>query len=176
VNGRGAEARGAESVALSLWVRLLKTHNLVLARLRPALARRATTLPQFDVMAQLARHPGGLTFRELSRHLLVSAGNLTGIVDRLEKGGLVRRAKVAHDRRSYRVALTAAGKRRIAGLIRRHQQDVERALAPIPAATRQALRDLLGEAAGILSEEHRSVRTAPGPAAKRGANRERRAS
>lgn len=166
-----------ESVGLSMWVRLLKTHNLVLARLRAALASRGATLPQFDVMAQLSRQPGGLTFRELSRRLLVSAGNLTGIVDRLERDGLVRREAVPHDRRSFRVALTGSGRKRIAALIRLHQRDVEKTLSCVPAATQQALRDLLGEASGLLSEERNQPRpAAAGPAARKGQTRDRRAS
>jgi len=166
-------------VSLSLWLRLLKTHNLVLARLRPAIASRGITLPQFDVMAQLARAADGLTFGQLSRSLLVSAGNLTGIVDRLEREGLVRRRPVAHDRRSFRVTLTGRGRRRIAFLIRRHERDVETALACVPRSIQQSLRSLLGKASGMLSRDDGARRPAAAAGARplrKGLTRARRAS
>jgi DNA-binding MarR family transcriptional regulator len=141
--------RSEPSLELSMWLRLLKTHNLILMRVRRGMAGRCT-LPQFDVLAQVARAPRGMTFRELSRSLLVSAGNLTGIVDRLETDGLVRREVVAHDRRSFRIRLTGAGRRRIGALIPRHREDLARILAPVPAGKLQELRTLLGEAARLI--------------------------
>jgi DNA-binding MarR family transcriptional regulator len=142
----GPSASRASDPALSLWLRLLKLHNLVQERVRRGLAGWCT-LPQFDVLAQLARVPEGLTFRELSRRLLVSAGNLTGIVDRLESEGLVHREVVAHDRRSYRVRLTSAGRRRIGALIPRHRRDLASIFSKVPLPRQRALRRLLGEAA-----------------------------
>lgn len=142
-------ASADEHRAMSLWLRLLKTHNLILREVRQGLPP-GITLPQFDVLAQLARSPDGLTFRELSRHLLVSAGNITGIVDRLEKEGLVRREVVAHDRRSFRIRMTSTGSRRIAALVPRHKRDLERILSPVPARTQENLRRLLARAARLI--------------------------
>jgi len=127
----------------------MKTHNLILGGVRRSLQGRCT-LPQFDVMAQLHRERAGLTSRELSRRLLVSAGNLTGIVARLESDGLVRREIVPHDRRSSTVTLTPLGRRRMAGLIARHRRDLGRILAPVPAADQARLRSLLGRSARAL--------------------------
>lgn len=146
-------------VALSLWVRLMKTHNLILNSVRQSLHGRCT-LPQFDVMVQLHREPSGLTSREISRRLLVSAGNLTGIVGRLQADGLARREVVARDRRSFRIKLTPRGRRLMARLIETHRRDLEKILAPIPSGRQEALRSLLGVAL-------RRLEARPGPAAGR---------
>jgi DNA-binding MarR family transcriptional regulator len=148
-----------KNLSLSLWLRLLKSHNLVMNKVRPALSARGITLPQFDVLAQLSRSPGGLTFSELSEKLLVSAGNLTGIVRRLEREKLVSRAIVPQDRRSFTVSLTPTGKRRIHKLIEEHRQDVGEILSVVPRKSQASLRRLLGEAAIKLGEK-----TQPGPA------------
>jgi len=124
----------------------MKTHGLILNRVRRTLDGRCT-LPQFDVMAQLHRSPLGLTSREISRRLLVTAGNVTGIVDRLESDGLVTRTVLAEDRRSSRVRLTSRGRAFAARLIERHRLDVERILAGVPARRQAALRALLEDAA-----------------------------
>lgn len=131
------------SLGLSLWLRLMKAHNLILKEARRSV-EPAVTLPQFDVMAQLSRHPGGMTFVELSRRLLVSAGNLTGIVARLERDGLVARAAHESDRRARRIRLTAAGRRKLAALLPRHAHDIESALRALPRGEIRRLRDLLG--------------------------------
>jgi DNA-binding MarR family transcriptional regulator len=151
---------------MSLWLRLLKTHNLILREVRQGLPP-GITLPQFDVLAQLARSPEGMTFRELSRHLLVSAGNITGIVDRLEKEGLVRREVVAHDRRSFMIRMTPAGNRRIAALVPRHKRDLERILSPIPSRTQEDLRRLLARAAGLIESRSAAHQREGGTRARR---------
>jgi DNA-binding MarR family transcriptional regulator len=138
-------------LALSLWVRLMKTHNLILKSVRQSLKGRIT-LPQFDVMAQLLRTPRGLTSGDLSRRLLVSAGNVTGILDRLESDRLARREVDERDRRSFRVKLTPRGRRLMERLIESHRRDLERILAPVPARRQRALRTLLGEASRRLEE------------------------
>jgi hypothetical protein len=75
-------------MGLRLWLRMLTTTNLVQAELRKRLrAEFDTTLPRFDLMAQLERHPEGLKMNELSRRLMVTGGNVTGLTDQLEKEG-----------------------------------------------------------------------------------------
>ncbi len=77
-------------MGLRLWLRMLTTTNLVQAELRKRLRNEFdTTLPRFDLMAQLERHPEGLKMNELSRRLMVTGGNVTGLTDQLEKEGLV---------------------------------------------------------------------------------------
>jgi DNA-binding MarR family transcriptional regulator len=103
---------GADShMGLRLWLRMLTTTNLVQAELRKRLrAEFDTTLPRFDLMAQLERHPEGLKMTELSRRLMVTGGNVTGITDQLEKESLVVRDADPNDRRSISVRLTPEGR------------------------------------------------------------------
>lgn len=95
---------------LRLWLRLLKTTRRVEAELRERMrVEFDTTLPRFDVMSALFRQREGLKMSELSRMLMVSNGNVTGIVDRLVLDGLVQRDAVPGDRRAMRVKLTEPG-------------------------------------------------------------------
>jgi len=95
-----------------LWLRLMACTNLVEGEIRSRLrTEHTTTLPRFDLMAQLQRQPAGMKMSELSRHLMVTNGNITGITDQLEKEGLVERIKVLTDRRSSLIRLTPKGKR-----------------------------------------------------------------
>src|SRR5258708_13007698 len=71
--------------------------------------RFATTLPRFDLMSRLERYPGGLKMKELSHHLMVTGGSVTGIVDQLVKEKLAERLPEPGDRRAFRVRLTRAG-------------------------------------------------------------------
>lgn len=117
---------------LRLWLQMLRVTRHVEAQLRERLRREfGTTLPRFDVLAALDRAPEGLSMTELSRALKVSNGNVTGIVDRLVADALVTRARGAHDRRSSRVALTAAGKEQFARMARVHASWIDEILAPL---------------------------------------------
>jgi DNA-binding MarR family transcriptional regulator len=138
---RGSSSNG--QVAVSVWVRLLKAHGLMLRELR----RRVPdplTLPQFDVLAQLERHPQGLTPGQLTRALLVTAGNVTGIVERLVRTGLVARRPVPEDRRAVRIRLTARGRRAMRRALPRHRRDVQSLLGGLRPGELGQLRDLLG--------------------------------
>src|ERR1700720_591351 len=98
--------------ALRLWLRLFTCTQLVERAIRARLRRDFnTTLPRFDLMAQLERNPGGLKMSELSKRLLVTGGNVTGITDQLVAEGLVRREPIEGDRRAFSVRLTPKGKR-----------------------------------------------------------------
>ncbi len=98
--------------ALKLWLRLLTCSNLVESRVRGRLRSDFDcTLPRFDLLAQLDRHPDGLKMGELSQRLMVTGGNITGITDQLETDGWVERAGVENDRRAWRVRLTPRGKK-----------------------------------------------------------------
>jgi DNA-binding MarR family transcriptional regulator len=108
--------------ALKLWLRLLacttRVEGVVRNRLR---SEFGTTLPRFDLLAQLEREPEGLTMGELSRRLMVTGGNVTGITDQLEGEGLVVRADHPGDRRAFRVRLTAAGRRQFRRMAATHE-------------------------------------------------------
>lgn len=139
-------------LALSVWVRLLKAHGLMLREVRRRVPV-SLTLPQFDVLAQLHRREGGMTPGELTRELLVTAGNVTGIVDRLVRLGLAERRPVPQDRRAVRVRLTARGRQLMRRIIPRHRRDVAVLLARVPADDLARLRDLLGSLARSIEED-----------------------
>lgn len=95
---------------LRLWIRMLRASRVVENALRERLKREFdTTLPRFDVLATLSRQPEGMLMSDLSRFLLVSNGNVTGIVSRLAEDGLVARAQREGDRRTSIVRLTSRG-------------------------------------------------------------------
>ena len=109
--------------ALRIWLRLLSCTSRVEGVVRQRLRRDfATTLPRFDLLAQLERHPDGLAMRELSERLMVTGGNITGITDQLETEGLVVRAAHASDGRSFSVKLTPAGRRQFKRMASTHEQ------------------------------------------------------
>jgi len=95
---------------LGLWLRLITCSTMVEKEIRHLFREEyGITLPRFDLMAALERAPEGLSMGELSKRLLVSNGNVTGIVERLHKEGLVIRRAKASDRRSFHVCLSAKG-------------------------------------------------------------------
>jgi DNA-binding MarR family transcriptional regulator len=119
---RETASRTDDHQALRLWLRLLTCSQLIERQVRARLRERfETTLPRFDLMSQLWRYPDGLKMNQLSRHLMVTGGNVTGIVDPLEKDGLVERAAEPADRRAYRVRLTPAGRKAFAEMARVHE-------------------------------------------------------
>ena len=129
-------------LAVSTWLRLLHGYAVIERELRRAVADHCT-FPQFDVLSQLDRERDGLTFVELSRRLLVTAGNLTGIVDRLHAEGLVRRSVDPADRRAFRLTLTPKGRRLVRRAQRRHHRALTALLAGVPARDLRVLRRLL---------------------------------
>jgi DNA-binding MarR family transcriptional regulator len=129
---------------LRLWIRLLKTSRAVEAELRERLrVAFGTTLPKFDVMAALERTPAGMTMTELSRFLMVSNGNVTGIIDRLVVEGMVVRRPHEEDRRATFVRLTAKGARQFAAMARAHETWVNEILAGFNGEETQTMIALL---------------------------------
>ena len=115
---------------LRLWLRILRTSRGIEAELRERLrVTYGVTLPQFDVLAALARREAGITMTELSRYLMVSNGNVTGIVDRLVEDGLIERAAVPGDRRATLVRLTSKGAADFATMAAVHETWVDELLA-----------------------------------------------
>jgi len=126
--------------AIRLWLRMLATNRLVETRTRRLLQDRyATTLPRFDLMAQLERAPQGLKMGELSRRLMVTGGNVTGVTDMLEREGLVARTADPLDRRAYRVRLTATGRKVFRAMAEEHERWIVEAFAGL---TRREINDL----------------------------------
>ena len=115
-------ARADDHRALRIWLRLLTCTQLIEREVRSRLRGEFdTTLPRFDLMAQLERHPEGLKMNELSRLLMVTGGNVTAIVDQLEKEGLVERLDEPADRRAFRIRLTRTGEKTFAEWARAHE-------------------------------------------------------
>ena len=125
VDRESAVARG-DKLELRVWLRLLTCANLIEQRVRAGLREEFdVTLPRFDVLAQLDRAPEGLSMGELSDRLMVSNGNVTGLVDRLVEEGLVTRVPSPQDRRQSRVTLAPAGKRSFDAMTPRHERWID---------------------------------------------------
>jgi len=132
---------------LRLWLHLLRATRAIEAELRERLrVQFAMTLPQFDVMAALYREEEGLRMTELSRRLLVSNGNVTGIVERLVSDGLVARESAASDRRSFLVRLTPKGEADFVVIAKAHQDWVSGILADFDA---QESETIMAHLAGL---------------------------
>ena len=130
---------------LRLWLRLLTCTTLIENEVRRRLREQFDiTLPRFDLLAQLDRAPNGMTLGELSQRMMVSNGNITGLVDRLAEQGLIRRRPLPNDRRVQIVSLTAEG------------QKFFRSMARVNA-------DWVGEIfAGLTPKRHRGADAASG--------------
>ena len=142
------EARGHSEhpEALRLWLRLLTCTQLIEKQVRTELRERFdTTLPRFDLMSQLERSPDGLKMNELSRRMMVTGGNITGITNQLVAEGLVERLEVSGDRRAYRVRLTARGRKSFADMARQHEGWIVDAFSSLSAREIDALHKLLGK-------------------------------
>ena len=138
-------AHADHSASLRLWLRLLSCTTRIEDTIRQRLREQfGITLPRFDLMAQLEREPHGLSMGELSRRMLVTGGNVTTIVDQLEKEQLVQRQMQANDRRSYTVSLTDAGRQAFAAMAIAHEDWVVSLLAPLSGPEQAQLHQLLG--------------------------------
>jgi DNA-binding MarR family transcriptional regulator len=150
---RETAARTDDHRALRLWLRLLTCTQMIEREVRARLrGRYGTTLPRFDLMSQLWRYPAGLKMKELSRHLMVTGGNVTGIVDPLEKQGLVERAAEPADRRAYRVRLTRAGRKAFAEMARAHEDWIVELLAGLSRREHAEVFRLLGRMKQVTLE------------------------
>ena len=139
-------ARRGDHSALRIWLRLLTCTQLIERRVRSGLREEfATTLPRFDLMAQLERHREGLKMNELSRLLMVTGGNITAIVDQLEKEGHVERLDDSADRRAFRIRLTRAGEKSFTEMARAHEQWVVELLAGLSRKEHDELLKLLAK-------------------------------
>jgi DNA-binding MarR family transcriptional regulator len=124
---------------LRLWIRILRAARAIEAEVRDRLrVSFGVTLPQFDVMAALERKPDGMTMTELSRFLMVSNGNVTGIIDRLVADRLVVR-QAADDRRAIIVKLTSRGLKEFTAMAKAHQGWVDNLLSEFNAAEAETL-------------------------------------
>lgn len=152
-----AAGRPLSKQRLRLWLRLLRAARAIEGELRERLRKEyAITLPQFDVMAALARRQDGMNMTELSRMLMVSNGNVTGIIDRLAGEKLVLRQAPANDRRSFIVRLTPKGASQFAVVAKAHESWVDELLAGFDAAEADHLIEMLGGLASSSRGETQS--------------------
>lgn len=146
VDALGLEARatGEDHQSIRLWLRLLSASNLVKSAVQSRLRTTfGVSLARFDLMAQLERHPDGLPMRTLSRRMMVTAGNVTRLVDQLQEEGLVVRQPDRQDRRAVRVRLTPEGRRRFRSMAAVHETWIVELFGGLSREERQRLYDLL---------------------------------
>ena len=140
--------------SLKLWLRMLsctvRIENEIRTRMR---ATFDITLPRFDLMAQLERHPDGLRMGELSKRMMVTGGNITGITDQLEQEKLVLRVPDAKDRRVYSVRLTAAGRRAFAEMATVHEGWIAELLQDMSPDDKGQLISLLSQMKQHLNKD-----------------------
>lgn len=142
-----------DHAAVRLWLRLLTCTSLVEREVRNNLRTEfSITLPRFDLMAQLDRAGKALTMGELSRRLMVSNGNVTGLIERLVQEGLVDRKPAPGDRRSHLVKLTRAGKKAFDAMTPVHEDWIEQMFAGLSEAETRQLYDLLARLKASLGE------------------------
>jgi DNA-binding MarR family transcriptional regulator len=143
---RESRLKDSDHEALRLWLRLLTCTSLVEGAIRSELRQTFDcTLPRFDLMSQLERHPEGLRMGELSRRLMVTGGNVTGITDQLVKEGLVTREAPPDDRRAFIVQLTPAGRKSFQRMAQAHEQWIVGLFDALSATERRQLHNLLAK-------------------------------
>jgi DNA-binding MarR family transcriptional regulator len=143
----GVEARAVsgDHLDVRLWLRLLATTNQIEQEIRTRLrVRFGTTLPRFDYLAQLERHPDGLRMSALSRYLMVSGGNVTGLTDQLVAEGWVDRLADPIDGRATLVRLTEEGRTRFKEMAAEHETWLAEMFNGFGRDSEQALYQLLG--------------------------------
>lgn len=141
-----------DKIELRVWLRLLTCSTIIEQRVRGNLRDRfGITLPRFDVLAQLDRARDGLAMGELSKRLMVSNGNLTGLIDRLVQEGLVSRTPLPNDRRTHLVKLTDAGLAAFDEMARAHEGWIDAMLAGVDRTDLATLLERLGDLKESLS-------------------------
>jgi DNA-binding MarR family transcriptional regulator len=161
-----------QKLAVRAWVRMLAVQKRALAAIRDDLEREMT-LPRFDLLANLAKE-NGQTLAALSRSMLVTAGNLTGLVDRAARDGLVERRADPDDRRAWRVHVTSKGLRAFKEAERSHAAKVKKIFAGLKQTEIATLIHLLDKMKITLPDAEASAvpaRRAPPSAPRRGRSR-----
>ena len=136
--GTHYRGRPAEVRALDAYIKLTRATSSVASRLAPGLARAGLTPTQLGVLEALL-HLGPLGQRTLGAKLLMSGGNITAVVDNLERRGLVRRERRGDDRRNVTVHLTPQGRRLIESAFPAHVREIVEAFSALTAAEQDAL-------------------------------------
>lgn len=158
--GLEARAQADDHLDVKIWLRLFACNAQVERSVRQHLrARFGTTLPRFDYMAQLDRHPEGLRMKALSRYLMVTGGNVTGLTDQLDQEGLVERISDPEDRRVWRVRLTSKGREEFAAMAAEHERWLNDLFEGVPPQTKHALYEHLGRLRVHLAQRQAEIET-----------------
>ena len=148
-----SRASRADHAALRLWLRLFTCSLMIERGIRARLRQRFTiTLARFDYLSQLERFPDGLQMQELSRRLMVTGGNVTGLTHQLVAEGLVERRRIHDDRRVQVIRLTAKGRRIFGAIAAEHERWVVELFAGLKAVERDRLHALLGQLKAAVAE------------------------
>ena len=143
---REAALAKADKLQLRLWLRLLTCTHLIERRIRAQLrVDFETTLPRFDVLSQLHSANNALTMGELSTRLMVTSGNVTGLISSMEKDGLVTRVPHAMDRRSTIIRMTRQGEGLFAAMIPVHRGWIDALMSGLSRADMRQLLELLAK-------------------------------
>lgn len=143
--GHEARAGRDDHAVLKLWLRMLACTTQIEAEIRKRLRERfSISLARFDYLAQLYRYRDGLKMRVLSRYLMVTGGNVTGLTDELERDGLVERVDSPDDRRTFIVRLTDKGRIGFEAMAQEHEAWLLELFAGLDAATVGQLHRQLG--------------------------------
>lgn len=140
--------------AVRLWLRLLSCSTQIEQVIRNRLRTEfGTTLARFDYLAQLARHPDGLRMKNLSRYLMVTGGNVTGLTDQLVHEGLVKRTNDLEDRRALIVQMTPKGKKWFEQVAIEHEKWLDELLGRLDPREMETLHNMLGQLRVVLSKD-----------------------
>ncbi len=138
---------------LKLWLRMLSCTVRIETEIRSRLRNEfGITLPRFDLMAQLERHPEGLRMGELSKRMMVTGGNVTGIAEQLVQEKLVERVSDMNDRRAYSVKLTAAGRSAFERMAAAHEEWITELMGGVSSQDQRKLIELLSQVKRHLNE------------------------
>jgi DNA-binding MarR family transcriptional regulator len=141
-----SRASHADHAALRLWLRLFTCNMMIERGIRARLRERFDmTLARFDYLAQLERFPQGLRMQELSRRLMVTGGNVTGLTHQLAAEGLVERRRIDGDRRVQVIRLTAKGRKVFGAIAAQHERWIIQLFGGLKVAERERLHALLGQ-------------------------------
>ena len=152
---KAVELPGDHGSELRLWLRLLTCTTLIEGEVRSRLRERFdVTLPRFDLMAQLDKVPEGMTLSDVSKRMMVSNGNVTGLVERLVESGHLDRRTSANDRRGQVIRLTKAGRAEFRKMATEHENwiaDIFSGLSP------KEVRELMWLLAKTKASAHKSA-------------------
>ncbi len=124
--------------ALSTYVKLMRAAESMTVRAHQHLSSAGLTISQFGVLEAL-HHLGPLSQKDIGQKILRSSGNITMVIDNLEKRGLVRRKRDRQDRRFFIVHLTKEGNKLIRKIFPPHAAVISNELSVLTAAEQKTL-------------------------------------